>query len=189
VSRPTVLLDACVLYPAPIRDLPMHLAVADVFRARWTDQIHDEWTRGVLKNRPDITPAQVNRTRRVMDKHVEDSLVLGYESLIPTLSLPDPNDRHVLAAAIRSKASVLLTFNLKHFPRARLAPYGIEAQHPDLFLCSQLTLAEASFCSAARQQRQSLRNPPKSPMDFVDILERHGLPQTASRLRSFVHRL
>ena len=94
--------DACVLYPAPIRDLLLQLALSDLFRAHWTNDIHDEWTRNVLKNRPDLTAEQLQRTRELMDANVRDCLVTGYESLIPSLELPDENDRHVLAAAIRA---------------------------------------------------------------------------------------
>lgn len=97
----TALSDACVLYPAPLRDLLMHLALTDLFRAKWTDQIHDEWIRSVLEQRPDLRREQLERTRQLMNAHVRDCLVTGYEDLIPALSLPDPDDRHVLAAAIR----------------------------------------------------------------------------------------
>jgi hypothetical protein len=78
----------------------MHLALADLFRAKWTDEIHDERTRSVLENRPDPTREQLERTRELMNGHVRDCLVIGYEVLIPELTLPDPDDRHVLAAAI-----------------------------------------------------------------------------------------
>lgn len=126
----TALYDACVLYPAPLRDLLMQLALTDLFRARWTDQIHDEWIRNVLENRPDLKPEQLERTRELMNAHVRDSLVTGYESLIENLELPDPDDRHVLAAAIRTRASVIVTFNLTDFPAEVLEPLGIESQHP-----------------------------------------------------------
>jgi hypothetical protein len=106
-----VLYDACVLYPAPLRDLLMQLALADQFQARWTDQIHGEWTRNVLADRPDITPASLARCRRLMD-----------EPLIPTLTLPDPDDRHILAAAIHGEAEQIVTFNLGDFPASALGP-------------------------------------------------------------------
>ena len=102
----TVLYDACVLYPAPLRDFLVHLAIGDTFYARWTDQIHEEWIRNVLANRPDLTKVQLERTRNLMNQHVRDCLVTGYEPLIATLDLPDPDDRHVLAAAIRTGANV-----------------------------------------------------------------------------------
>src|SRR5579863_9090922 len=130
----TALYDACVLYPAPLRDLLMHLAMADLFRARWTDRIHDEWIRSVLANRPDLRREQLERTRRLMNAHILDCVVTGYEHLIDRLKLPDPNDRHVLAAAIRAGADVIVTMNLDDFPVKVLGPYGIEPQHPDVFV-------------------------------------------------------
>lgn len=129
----TALYDACVLYPAPLRDLLMRLALTDLFRARWTDQIHDEWIRNLLANRADLTAEQLERTRTLMNSHVRDCLVTGYEPLIEGLALPDPDDRHVLGAAIRACASVIVTFNLKDFPANVLEPLGVERQHPDAF--------------------------------------------------------
>lgn len=60
--------NACVLYPAPLRDLLMRLALTDRFRARWTEDIHEEWIRNVLVNRPDLTREQLDRTRTLMKK-------------------------------------------------------------------------------------------------------------------------
>ncbi|MCA9164925.1 MAG: PIN domain-containing protein, partial [Planctomycetales bacterium] len=134
MSSFTVILDACVLYPAPLRDLLMHLAMTDLFHAKWTDAIHDEWTRSVLKSRPDLKPEQLQRTRDLMNAHVRDCIVTGYESLIPSLTLPDSDDCHVLAAAIRCNADAIVTFNLKDFPAATLKPFGIDVLHPDNFL-------------------------------------------------------
>jgi predicted nucleic acid-binding protein len=125
----TAVLDACVLYPAPLRDLFMELAVRDLFRARWSAEIHDEWIRNLRAQRPDIDPNRLERTRELMDRHVRDGLVTGHMPLVPSLSLPDEDDRHVLAAAIRSDAEVIITKNLKHFPRAILESYGIEPLH------------------------------------------------------------
>jgi len=95
VSQFTAILDACVLHPAPLRDLLMHLALTDLFRAKWTDAIHEEWIRSVLENRLDLTREQLERTRQLMNAHVRDCLVTNYEDLIPVLTLPDPDDRHV----------------------------------------------------------------------------------------------
>ena len=176
----TVLVDACVLYPAPLRDLIMHLALADLFRAKWTEEIHAEWIRGVLANRTDLTHEQLNRTRDLMNTHVRDCLVTGYEPLIGGLSLPDPDDRHVLAAAIRSQADLILTFNLKDFPAKNLTPFGIEAQHPDNFLLNQLDLDQPRVLAAVKRQRESLKNPPKKSLEFLETLEasscRYSLP-------------
>ncbi len=131
---PIVLYDACVLYPAPLRDLLMQLALTDTFQASWTDQIHDEWTRNVLADRPDVRAESLARCRRLMDEHVPDCLITGYEFLIPTLTLPDPNDRHVLAAAIHGAAGVIVTFDLGDFPASSLGQFQIEALPPDDFI-------------------------------------------------------
>lgn len=130
----TAVLDACVLYPAPLRDLLMHLAISELFCARWSDAIHDEWIRNVLIARPDLKPEQLERTRELMNAHVSDCLVTDFEHLIPKLILADPDDRHVLAVAIRASADVIVTYNLKDFPSEILLTYGIEAQHPDRFI-------------------------------------------------------
>ena len=116
------LYDACVLYPAALRDLRVRLALTDLFQARWTDEIHNEWTRNILVNRPDISSASLARCRRLMDLHVPDCLITGYEFLIPTLTLPDADDRHVLAAAIHGGAGLIVTFNLNDFPRSIFLP-------------------------------------------------------------------
>lgn len=181
----TAIYDACTLYPAPLRDLLMHLALTDLFRARWTDQIHDEWIRSVLADRPDLKPEQLRRTRSLMDAHVRDCLVTGYEELIEGLTLPDPADRHVLAAAIRGSASVIVTFNLDDFPPEYLDKFGIEAQHPDQFITHLIDLAPAAVCAAAKRHRASLKNPPKAVDEYLGALAKQHLPETVRRLREF----
>jgi hypothetical protein len=89
VSHFTAVYDACVLYPAPLRSLLMYLAMTDLFRARWTEAIHEEWMRNVQKDYPDITREKAEHIRDLMDAHVCDCLVTGYEGLIPALTLPD----------------------------------------------------------------------------------------------------
>jgi hypothetical protein len=181
----TALYDACALYPAPLRDLLMHLALTDLFRAKWTDAIHEEWMGAVLETRPDLTREKLERTRTLMNAHVRDCLVTGYENLIPSLQLPDPDDRHVLAAAICGRADVIVTFNLKDFPPTVLAPLGIEPQHPDEFVSHLLDLDSGLVCLAVKRQRESLKNPPKTIEEFLPTLEQCGLPQTVARLRTF----
>lgn len=180
------LYDACVLYPAPLRDLLLHLALTNLFRAKWTDTIHEEWMRNVLADRPDILPAQLNRTRDLMNLHVRDCLVTGYEKIIPTLSLPDPDDRHVLAAAISASASVIVTYNLKDFPAKILRKYEIEAQHPDEFVSNLIDTAPAIVYSAVRALRANLKKPPIDAENYLNTLERQSLAETVSRLREFV---
>jgi predicted nucleic acid-binding protein len=185
VSHFTALYDACVLYPAPLRDLLMELAATGLFRAKWSDEIHEEWIRNLLQNRTDLRREQLERTRNLMNASVLDCLVTGYKELIPALPLPDPNDRHVLAAAIRSRTDVIVTSNLKHFPSDVLGNYGIDAQHPDEFIKHLLNLATPAVCGAAKTQRQRLKNPPKTVDEYLAGLERQGLVQTVKELRSF----
>jgi predicted nucleic acid-binding protein len=178
------LLDANVLYPAPLRDFLVRLSITGVFAARWTPEIHNEWTRNVLANRPDLTPEQLQRTCDLMNSAVRDCLVTGYQQLIDTLVLPDINDRHVLAAAIHARAEIIVTFNRKDFPAAALEPYGIEAQHPDEFVSGLLDMDEAAVMEAAGRQRAALKNPPKSLEEFLAILEQQALTRTVARLRT-----
>jgi predicted nucleic acid-binding protein len=178
----TVLFDACVLYPAPLRDLLMRLATTELFHARWSDAIHDEWIRSVLEQRPELKE-QLARTRKLMNAHVMNSLITGYEHLIETLDLPDPGDRHVLAAAITGGVDVLVTKNLKDFPANALAPFGIEAQHPDTFISTLLRQHETTVTAAMARHRAALRNPPKSADDYLQTLIAQDLPQTVALLR------
>lgn len=182
----SVVYDACVLYPAPLRDLLMHLALTDLYRAKWTEEIHDEWIRNLLAKRQDLTKVQLERARTLMNSNVRDCLVTGYEFLIPTLQLPDVNDRHVLAAAIRSQSSVILTFNLKDFPVAELEKYDVEALHPDEFISDLIDLNPARVLEAVAKHRQSLKKPPKTPEEYLDTLLQQGLPETVSQLRQWV---
>ena len=159
------------------------LAQKQLFRARWTDKIHDEWMENLLENRPDLQPARLARTRDLMNAAVPDCLVTGYEELIPALQLPDPDDRHVLAAAIRCNASVIVTFNQADFTLEALAPYYIETQSPDVFLLHLLDLHPAEVYLTLKERREALRNPPKSPAAFLDTLEQQRLPRSVLRLR------
>jgi len=186
VATFTALFDACVLYPAPVRDLLLSVATKEQFRARWTQQIHDEWARHVLANRPDITKEQIERTVALMNEAVPDCLVEHYEALIEPLQLPDPGDRHVLAAAIKCQADVIVTNNLRDFPREVLDRFGIEAQSPDVFLGHLFDLNPTSFCSAVHQQRKRLRNPEYTAEELLDIFYHQGLPLTVSKLKEVV---
>ena len=182
----TAVYDANILYPAPLRDLFIRLAQTGLVRARWTEAIHDEWVRNVLKDNPALSPDRLVRTRTLMNEAVRGCLVTGYEDLIESLSLPDPDDRHVLAAAIRSVAEVIVTFNLKDFPAGTLESYHVEAMHPDDFLLALLDAAPGLVCAAVKRQREGLRNPPKTAEELLATLEGQGLTQAVARLRPFV---
>lgn len=181
----TAFLDASVLYPAPLRDLLMELAVSDLYRAKWSDAVHEEWIRAVLRNRSDLTRAQLENTRDLMNTHVRDALVTDFKQLIDVLELPDPGDRHVFAAAIKSRAELIVTVNLKDFPAEKLDRWGIEAQHPDEFLTHQFHLSQPVFLQAVRTVRLRLKNPPKSVEDYLDTLRTQGLLATVKAIEPF----
>ncbi len=181
----TAVVDSCVFYSAPLRDILLELSGEGIFRARWTDQIHDEWTRNVLDNNSHIKPGQLARTRQLMDQAVPDGLVLGYEHLIDSLILPDKNDRHVLAAAIVARAAVIVTFNTKDFPEHTLKPYGLKTQHPDDFLISQFDLARGPVCRAIKRLRSRLKNPPMNVVEYLSNLRQQQLLQFEQRLQLF----
>jgi hypothetical protein len=183
VTQRTAVLDACVLYPAPLRSFFMYLAVGDLFRAKWTETIHEEWMRSVRSDHADTTQGQVERIRDLMNSHVRDCLVSGYEWWIPELHLPDPDDRHVLAAAIHAGAEVIVTFNLADFPGDVLSSYEIEAQHPDLFIMRLFESGPELVCQAAKRQRESLKNPPLTVEAYLASLERQGILNTVATLR------
>lgn len=180
-----MILDACVLYPAPLRDLLIELAASGLFRARWTAQIHDEWMRNLLANRPDLTLDQLLRTRTLMDLAVPDCLVDGYEGLVEALDLPDVDDRHVLAAAIKSASAAIVTFNLRDFPRPATDRYDVEAIHPDDFLHHQFGLNAAAVLVAVQSCRSRLKRPPRTAAEYLATLEQQGLTKTVATLRDY----
>ena len=178
-----VLFDACVLYPAALRDLLIRIAHTGVVQARWSERILDECFRSVLAQRPDLNSEALARTRELMNDAVSDCLVEGFEDLIDGLSLPDPDDRHVLAAAIRAGAQVIVTTNLQDFPENALAPYHLEAKHPDDFVLETTDLAPALVAQVVTEQAAALKNPPRTVLELLGTLHDLGLVQTVAKLR------
>ena len=168
------LIDANVLYSAPLRDLLVQLAFDGLYQARWSVEIDDEWKRNLLAARPELA-VQITRTQAVMHRSIPDALVRGYASLIPDLVLPDPDDRHVLAAAIIAKADVIVTFNLRDFPGSALVPHGIEAQHPDVFLKSLADIEPTHVLTGVSECLGRLTRPPMSAAAYVANLRTIGL--------------
>jgi hypothetical protein len=182
-------LDASVLYPATIRSVLMYLAVSGVFRARWSAAVQDEWIAALLRERPDIDPQRLARTRLLMDTRIPDAVVSGYEGLVASLSLPDADDRHVLAAAIHGGANIIVTANIRHFPSDALSSHKIAAQVPDDFIRGLLEANPQSAVAAFAADRARLCNPAMTPADYIASLERAGLVQTATGLYAYVDAL
>ncbi len=181
----TVVYDACVLYPAPLRDLLMRLALKDLVRARWSERILDEMQRAILSTRRDLAEEKIVRMRNLMNSHVRDAVVTGFERFEQSIDLPDLNDRHVVAAAIRCQAQVIVTFNLKDFPMSSLEPLGLDVQHPDDFLEHLLDLLPQVVLEAVREQRLDLKNPPYTVEDHLEAFAKQSLPKTVEILRSY----
>ncbi len=177
------ILDACVLYPAPVRDLLLSLADNGLYKPKWSEKIQDEWSRNLLLNRPDLNKGQLQLTIEAMNDAFPDSNVEKFDSLISGINLPDPNDRHVVAAAIRSKADVIVTYNLKDFPRSIENEYDIEIQHPDEFLCNVYDLHPEKAKEAFAKMVKRLKKPPKSQSQVLETLSKSDLKRIIEKLK------
>lgn len=181
-DRFVVVLDANVLFPFRVRDCLLRFAEAGLYRARWSPQILDEWARTLMEKCPHLR-SSIRSQQDAMAHAFPEAVIEGHEDLIPALNLPDRNDRHVLAAAIRASAQHIITENLRDFPTEALAIYGIEAVSADQFLSSTYELYPSEATVALRKMRSSYQNPPMTPSDFILDLMRVGLPLTAALAR------
>lgn len=184
-ARYTAVLDANVLYPALLRDVLLSLADADLYSAKWSLHIRNEWTRSLLRDRSGLED-RVAAAAQAMEDAIPDCLVSGYEHLIEGLKLPDPDDRHVLAAAIAGHADAIVTWNEKDFPKEILDPFGVEVQTPDEFVLNQLMLEKVTALAALKRMRERWARPRYDAAALVDLFEKRGLPQTAAHLRDVV---
>lgn len=179
-----VLYDANVLYPSTLRDLLIRIAQSGMVQAKWTDQILDEVFDSLTRQRPNLDSRRLARTRELMCRAVRDCLVVGYEPLIESLTLPDPDDRHVLAAAIKSRSQVIVTNNVRDFPADVLAPWNIETKAPDDIVLDQIDLDTGAIHAALQQIADSWKNPAGRVDDVLRRLERDGLLQSVALLRT-----
>jgi hypothetical protein len=176
--------DACILYPFHLRNIVVQAAVDRLVDARWTDEIHDEWTRNLAADAPTIPVERLQTTRRLMNDALPGATVSRYEDLIPTVNLPDLDDRHVVAAAIATGASIILTWNLRDFPVTALKKYGLRRQTPDAFFADIYDQAPDLAVGSLANARRNLNKSRVSASDFVDILNNQKLGQLAKRVRS-----
>ena len=174
--------DANVLYPASMRDLLIRLGQTGLFQAKWTDRILDEMINAVVAAQPDLA-LRLYRTRELMNEAIRDVRVVDYEHMIDSLRLPDPDDRHVLAAAIRADAAFVVTANLKDFPSRRLEPYGIQALSPDDFVLKVIELDPALVADTVKGQARALMNPSTTLDDLLNRLGTVGLLRAANAIR------
>ena len=189
VANPfVVILDANVLYPFRTRDVLFSFAQAGLFRARFTDEILDEWTRNLIKNKPQLEDSVRQQETAIRDVFGE-CLVTGYVPLIPGLNLPDENDRHVLAAAIKCSAQIIVTENHKDFPAETLEEYGVEKLGADDFLANTYDLFPKSGARVLKQVRQRYDNPPFTRSEFLMDLIKSGMPKPAALARADIEYL
>jgi predicted nucleic acid-binding protein len=179
-ARFTAILYACVLYPAPIRDILLNLADIEIYSPKWSEIIQEEWIRNLLKNRPDLDKVKLRRTAQAMNAAFPDAEVHSFEELIDLIELPDSDDRHVLAAGIKCKADAIITFKTKDFPRENLDQYNIEVYTPDKFVNLLHTLNPSIVKQAFENQLKSLKNPPMPKEKLIEILEKHGLKNASA---------
>jgi predicted nucleic acid-binding protein len=177
-----VVYDANVLYPNTLRDLLIRISQAGLVQAKWTNEILDEMLRALARNRPDIPPDKLDRLRQLMNGAVRDCVISGYEPLVEGLKLPDPADRHVLAAAIKAGAQVIVTANLKHFPAAILRQWEVEAKSPDDFVLDQVGIDARTVAACIQQIADSRTRPPQGTEDVLSQLERDGLVESIAAL-------
>jgi predicted nucleic acid-binding protein len=177
------ILDANVLYPASIRDVLLSVAQSGLIQPHWTAYIHDEWSRRFLEKNPHVDPEKISATIDLMNTEFPGALVEDYEHWERLLELPDPDDKHVLAAAIEVDAEFIVTFNLADFPEDQLDTYAVKAISPDDILCDVLQMDAPTMLRALKKHRARLRNPPKTAEEYIDSLDNSGLRVFASMLR------
>ncbi|HRE59779.1 MAG TPA: PIN domain-containing protein [Micropepsaceae bacterium] len=177
-----VFLDATVLYAAPVRDLALECASTDIFTVRWSAQVHREWMSALTRNRPDIPTERIERLRRLIDEAFPAATVSRYRHLESAFDLPDPDDHHVAAAAMKSGCAIIVTSNLRHFPSRALAHAGLVAAHPDNFFIQLAQRNAEALLKAAREVLRRLNRPPMTWDQYCAVLSRANLTRTAAWL-------
>ncbi|MBU2602676.1 MAG: PIN domain-containing protein [Actinobacteria bacterium] len=183
----SALLDACVLYPVDLRDLLLRLAEKGLFRVLWTDEILEEMRRNIVQNHPGLVPQRLDRTIDLMNQAFEDAIVADYHGLVDAMT-NHVDDRHVLAAAVRGRADVIVTENLKHFPSEACDRYGIDVQSVDEFLLYAFHLAPGTVVLAMNEQVQDNRRPLQTLRDLLVRVERVA-PEFAQAAQEYVGRV
>jgi predicted nucleic acid-binding protein len=189
VVKIKALLDACVLYPMTVRDLLLTFADEELFKPFWSEEIQKEWKRNLLLNRPDLDPRRVEQTSLAMDEFFPDASVEDWQTFSNQISLPDKDDHHVLAAAIKCEADYLVTSNLKDFPTEFLEKFNIKPIHPDEFCSMLIQLNQRPAIKAFLKMVGRLKNPSRSISDVLATLTKTELPKTSSLLASLTKNL
>lgn len=180
----SVILDSCVIFPMPLCDTLLSAAEADLYCVHFSQEILDGATRNLVKNGK-MTDAKAARFQTMIKNTFPEAMVEVPPSLVEAMT-NHPGDRHVLAAAIIANAKIIVTDNLKHFPPEALEPYGIEVQHPDVFLTQLFDNDPESMVEVIRQQAEDLKNPPQTVAEIIEKLEKNNrVPEFASKVRFY----
>ena len=181
----TVLLDANVLYPAYLCDALLRLSDAEIYQVRWSEQILEESVRNLKTKYPPEKHASLDRRFAQMRRHFPEAMVTGYESLVPAMTNHE-GDRHVLAAAIKGRADIIVTSNVKHFPRASYEAYDIDVQKPDDFLCHQYDVRDPEYLiSVLDYWASQLQKPPLSLEVLVSVHLSRSAPRFCQRVLQY----
>ncbi len=180
----TIVLDACVLYPAPIRDVLLSLAAEGLFVVKWSDIIQNEWLRNLLANRPDLKKEQLFQTIKAMNLAFPDANVENFEVFISGVNIRDKDDRHVVACAIRCNADLIVTFNIKDFSTKELAKFGIEIQNPDELISNLIDINPKLVYKAISKMVKRLKNPKKTMDEVLTILEKCGIKKSVEKFKN-----
>lgn len=182
VGRYTAFLDANVLHPGFLRAALLWFSDARLLRPVWSKDVLTEWRRSVLRRHSDLTEEQLDRLQATFTKHFPDAQIEGYEPFIQAITLPDADDRHVLAAAIVGRCNGIVTANTKHFPTDVVGNFGIEVVHPDDFIVNIIDLDEKKAVGACKRHREAMSASAPTPDEYLDRFERCGLIQAHQRL-------
>jgi predicted nucleic acid-binding protein len=183
---PRAFLDTNVLYPLLIRDILLWFAYEELFLPFWSKHVLMEWSRVMQRN--GLTKTESQRRMHMIQDAFPFAMVRGYESLIEQLDLPDEDDRHVLAAAIRVGADAIITQNLKDFPKSALSSLGIVALNADAFLANLIRKNPTKALRAFKQMVKQRKRPTQSSQEVIQSLRSQGLKQTAELLYEMVCR-
>lgn len=179
-----VLYDTDVLFGNSQRDLLIRIGLTGLVQAKWTEKIIDDLALALARQRPGMTTGKLDRLKQLINGSVPDCLVSDYEPLIDMLKLADPDDRHVLAAAIKAKAQVIVTNNIRHFPADDLRPWDLEAKTADDFVLDQIHIEDRIVFACIQQIVDSRKRHPVTIRDVLAELESSGLVQSVAALRA-----
>jgi predicted nucleic acid-binding protein len=190
-NRYTAFADACSLVGALKRNLLLTLAEAEFFRLRWSKEVLDETERaiaGIFEKKGVVDPAgQAAKQRARMEEAFEESMVFDFDKLLSVCGdLPDPNDAHVIAAALKTQAATIITDNLKHFPTEPLRALNLEVRSTDAFIADTIALDTGRAVAAIRRMRESFKRPEMTPEQLLITMEAAGLTETVDVLRTHV---